>query len=549
MIIIFKITSINSTMNYNKLLSISLFSIFAISSAQSQEVQLELPVGVQSQVSLQIKLPNETGKCNIEITVPGQAKFEREVTAPNFQALVEFTPPAEGSFPIEWRGKLKKRGLNSVLGCDGAGKVMVVGKTSASDIAAKWSDYFSKSKPEAVECVRLGLEINRVLFESTDPAAKLVAPNDSSVKPIFEKCDSFFRQKQPQQNYACTIPGGIKTFCNELFAERGADGKLSAISKLEAIKLHFNGREWMLAHTETGEAKATRLKSEEDSKKQQEADAATRTAEANSKRLKAEEENKKQQIADAAKSKALSSEQKSKPASSAPEISNEEKAGRAYNIGICLGAAGIAMQRFGDNATYDKYMNKFRPDFTNYEKFIVEPCKSKMTEACFYKLPEESRFYFNGITRSRTELNSPKPVTILSSNRIGTDRTTLIAAIAGYCDAEAESKLTSTTSSEPKPADVDMFCSGLLFRASGLINSGLSPYRGEALNQLKQLSTHLERSANLLMQRGVVSNGSADSANAGVSVANNVIGKNINGLIQSGSDPHKSVMGCLKRLQ
>ena len=434
MVMILKITSINSTMNYNKLLSISLFSMLAISSAQSQEVQLELPVGVQSQVSLQIKLPNETGKCNIEITVPGQAKFEREVTAPNFQALVEFTPPAEGSFPIEWRGKLKKRGLNSVLGCDGAGKVMVVGKTSASDIAAKWSDYFSKSKPEAVECVRLGLEINQVLFESTDPAAKLVAPNDSSVKPIFEKCDSFFRQKQPQQNYACTIPGGIKTFCNELFAERGADGKLSAISKLEAIKLHFNGREWMLAHTETGEAKATRLKSEEDSKKQQEADAATRTAEANSKRLKAEEENKKQQIADAAKSKALSSEQKSKPASSAPEISNEEKAGRAYNIGICLGAAGIAMQRFGDNATYDKYMNKFRPDFTNYEKFIVEPCKSKMTEACFYKLPEESRFYFNGITRSRTELNSPKPVTILSSNRIGTDRRTLIVAIAGYCN-------------------------------------------------------------------------------------------------------------------
>ena len=115
--------------------------------------------------------------------------------------------------------------------------------------------------------------------------------------------------------------------------------------------------------------------------------------------------------------------------------------------------------------------------------------------------------------------------------------------------ADAERQSTSTTSSEPKPADVDMFCSGLLFRASGLINSGLSPYRGEALNQLKQLSTHLERSANLLMQRGVVSNGSADSANAGVSVANNVIGKNINGLIQSGSDPHKSVMGCLKRLQ
>lgn len=269
-------------MTNKKLFSISLFSIFAFSSAQSQEVQLELPIGVQSQVPLQIKLPSETGKCNIEISVPGQAKFEREVNAPNFQASVDFTPPGEGSFPIEWKGKLKKRGLNSVLGCDGAGKVLVTGKPSASDIAAKWSDYFSKSKTEAVECVRLGLEINQVLFESTDPAAKLVTPNDSSVKPIFEKCDSFFRARQPQQNFACTIQGGIKTFCNNLYAERGVDGRLKAISKTEAIKLHFSGKEWSLGNVETEEAKSIRLKAEEDNKNRQLADAARSATTANS---------------------------------------------------------------------------------------------------------------------------------------------------------------------------------------------------------------------------------------------------------------------------
>ena len=108
---------------------------------------------------------------------------------------------------------------------------------------------------------------------------------------------------------------------------------------------------------------------------------------------------------------------------------------------------------------------------------------------------------------------------------------------------------TESSTSNPKPADVDMFCSGLLFRASGLINSGLSPYRGEARSQLIQLSAHLERSANLFMQRGMVHKGSADSANAGVSVANDVIGRNITGLTQRDSDPYKSVMGCLKRLQ
>ena len=56
-------------------------------------------------------------------------------------------------------------------------------------------------------------------------------------------------------------------------------------------------------------------------------------------------------------------------------------------------------------------------------------------------------------------------------------------------DQESKGKQdTESSTSNPKPADVDMFCSGLLFRASGLINSGLSPYRGEARSQLIQLS-------------------------------------------------------------
>lgn len=99
-----------------------------------------------------------------------------------------------------------------------------------------------------------------------------------------------------------------------------------------------------------------------------------------------------------------------------------------------MGAISIAKQRLGDDETFFKYYNKFKSNTLNYEKFIVDPCKSKMTEACFNKLPEESKFYFNGVTRARTELSSSKPVTILSNNRIGTDRSTLITAIAGYCE-------------------------------------------------------------------------------------------------------------------
>jgi len=113
----------------------------------------------------------------------------------------------------------------------------------------------------------------------------------------------------------------------------------------------------------------------------------------------------------------------------------------------------------------------------------------------------------------------------------------------------SENKQQRSSSAEPKPADVDMFCSGLLFRASGLINDRLSIFGGDALKQMIQLSTHLENSANRLMQRAIVLKGSAESANTGVSVANDVIGRNINGLLQRGSEQHKAVMGCLQRLQ
>lgn len=131
---------------------------------------------------------------------------------------------------------------------------------------------------------------------------------------------------------------------------------------------------------------------------------------------------------------ALSSDQSSKVASNTSSGSSKDKSDRAYNIGVCMGAISIAKQRLGDDETFFRYYNKFKSAVANYEKHIVAPCNSNMTEACFNKLPEESRYYFNGVTKSRTELSASRPVTILANNRIGTDRSTLIAAIAGYCE-------------------------------------------------------------------------------------------------------------------
>jgi len=329
------------------------------------------------------------------------------MSAPDFETLIDFTPPSEGVYSIEWKGKLKRRGLNSVSGCDAAGKVIVSAKPGASEIAAKWNDYFAKAKPEASECVKIGLDTNQIIYESTDPSAKLVSPTDPIVKPVFEKCDSFLRAKQPQQNFACTITGGIKTFCDNQYAERGADGRLKAISRADAIKLHLNGREWTLGNTETTDAKVNRLKSEDDSKKQQ--------------------------LADATKNNASLPNQTPKTTPTVAS-SSQDKLDRAYSIGVCMGAISIAKQRLGDNTTFFKYYNKFKSTILNYEEIIGQPCLSNMTKTCFEKLPDEAKLYFNGLAGSRKELSSPSPVTILNNNRIGTDRSTLITAIAGYCE-------------------------------------------------------------------------------------------------------------------
>jgi hypothetical protein len=107
----------------------------------------------------------------------------------------------------------------------------------------------------------------------------------------------------------------------------------------------------------------------------------------------------------------------------------------------------------------------------------------------------------------------------------------------------------SVLANDPRPADVDLFCSGMLLRASGLIQQNIGRFGGEARGQLTQVSNHLENNGNILMQRGMMAGGSADSLNAGGSFANQEIGSNVLAILQKGSNQNKSVMGCLRRGQ
>jgi pyruvate/2-oxoglutarate dehydrogenase complex dihydrolipoamide acyltransferase (E2) component len=136
------------------------------------------------------------------------------------------------------------------------------------------------------------MELSQLYFESSDPNAKLTLPTDQVLRPIYDKCDAFMRAKQPQQNFACTLSGGIRSFCDSVYAERRSDGQFTRISRVEAIKLQLAGREWALGNVETADAKTNRVRLEEEARNRQAADSAAKQ--------KQEEEQKAKQAADAA---------------------------------------------------------------------------------------------------------------------------------------------------------------------------------------------------------------------------------------------------------
>ncbi len=107
--------------------------------------------------------------------------------------------------------------------------------------------------------------------------------------------------------------------------------------------------------------------------------------------------------------------------------------------------------------------------------------------------------------------------------------------------------LSNITQSQTDPANLDLFCSGVLLRTSGLISQNINRYSGDARSQLTQVSSHLENNGNLLMMRGMQRGGKAESANTGGGWANNKVGNNVLVILQKGTEQNTTVMDCLRR--
>lgn len=107
--------------------------------------------------------------------------------------------------------------------------------------------------------------------------------------------------------------------------------------------------------------------------------------------------------------------------------------------------------------------------------------------------------------------------------------------------------LSTITHSQTNPADVDIFCSGVLIRSSGLIEENISRFSGEARSQLTQVSSHFDNNGNLLLMRGLQKGGNAMSANGGSAWANDKVGSNVLLILKKGSEQNSLIMNCLRR--
>jgi hypothetical protein len=203
-----------------KFLFILLLSISAnISIAQNQTAIL----GQKNQIKFNIPNVVNLNKCNIEVTLPNQQKIGVEVEGPQFLAIVDFTPQQLGNNFIQWEGKMKFQGFNTVFLCPGSGNIQVQVNANTEQITQQWNQYFGRVSEEIAECVKVGMDLSQIKYESlSDPNAILLGPDDTKLKPIFDKCDNFAKQTQPRKAVPCTKEN-LKTICDGVYAERQLD--------------------------------------------------------------------------------------------------------------------------------------------------------------------------------------------------------------------------------------------------------------------------------------------------------------------------------------
>jgi hypothetical protein len=238
----------------------------------AQAGQYRLLAEKPNAVVVAARVQNAEQHCNLEISIQGQAIFEREVRAPYFEARIDITPQDVESVTVTWRGKSKRVNDEIVNACPTLGRTQFQVVDDNVALRAAWLGGFAAMGPAKAECVRTALQLDRVRYEWFDMNDKESSPEDWKIQRAMGQCDAFLAQKKAwgQENpksFSCVL-SGVKTRC-EGFYSVTENGKTRPISAEAAIRRQLDKQPWGTGVREVAGAKVARQKQEQALKDQQ----------------------------------------------------------------------------------------------------------------------------------------------------------------------------------------------------------------------------------------------------------------------------------------
>lgn len=263
--------------------------------------QYVLQAGQTQTVPVAARVLNGETRCNVRISVPGQADVERVVQAPFFDTAVAITPQDEEFVTVRWQGQARRINDQVVNGCPTQGEARFKVVSSNALTRAVWAGMQAQLPAAKADCLRTAFELERVRpewFDFTDPQP---SAEDAKIERVFAQCEAFLAQPkawgtQNPQGHACTV-AGLKTRCEGFFTAR-IDGKVQTISREAAIRRQLQNLPWSTGVRESASVRASRIQQEKDREARAAAEEAAKLQAIEDARLQAERQAKEAKAAE-----------------------------------------------------------------------------------------------------------------------------------------------------------------------------------------------------------------------------------------------------------
>lgn len=229
--------------------------------------QYVLQAGQTQTVPVAARVVNGETRCNLRISVPGQADVERVVQAPFFDAPIAITPQDEETVTVRWQGQFRRINDQVVNGCPTQGETRFKVVSSNALTRAVWANMQAQLPPAKADCLRTAFELDRVRpewFDFNDPQP---SGEDAKIERAFAQCEAFLARPkawgaQSPQGHACTV-AGVKTRCEGFFTA-SVNGKVQTISREAAIQRQLQNLPWSSGVREIASVRTARIQQEKD---------------------------------------------------------------------------------------------------------------------------------------------------------------------------------------------------------------------------------------------------------------------------------------------